>query len=95
MARRSGIKGSRKQRKLARERARELGLPLPEREPRRSSAPERPEHASVDSQAPTASRPNVAATKRPGGVPVLVKILGGAVILLLIAYGLTFLRDQP
>jgi len=93
MAKRSGSKGSRSERKADRERARERrerGLPeLPARKPLRARAatpaPTSSEDVTLRGDAPQTQR---------NGVPPFVWVVGGALLILVVAYFVRQKRDE-
>jgi hypothetical protein len=95
MAKRSGSKTSRSERRAGRERAdraREHGLPARrDATPRaRASTPEPRSHSeSGGDRSSDAPRP-----AKPVGIPTLVKVVGGALALLVGVYLVTLLRDE-
>jgi hypothetical protein len=96
MAKRSGSKSSRSERKAGRERAeraRDRGLPEKRSEPLRARAATPEPVSSVDGEDRSSDAPP-APTKPPGGVPTLVKVVGAALVLLMGAYVLSLLRDD-
>ena len=96
MAKRSGSKSSRSERRAERtraERAREHGLPVSERRDaqlrNRTASPEPPREAGEDERGSDAL---VAGTK--AGIPTLVKVVGVALVILIGVYFLGRERDR-
>ena len=97
MAKHSGNKGSRSERRAGRQRAsraREHGLPArvePESRRVRASTPE-PRSAAGDDRSSDA--PPAPLTKPSQGIPTIVKVVGGALAILAAAYALSRFRDE-
>jgi hypothetical protein len=97
MAKRSGNKGSRSERRAGRQRAgraREHGLPArvePESRRVRASTPE-PHSAAGDDRSSDA--PPAPLTKPSQSIPTIVKVVGGALAILAAAYALSRFRDE-
>jgi hypothetical protein len=91
MAKRSGSRGSRSERRAERERAeraRQHGLPERAIPPR--AAPAEPAATPEASSEASGEAPS----RQRGGIPPLVKVLGGALLILLGVYWLSQRRDQ-
>ncbi|HKY40505.1 MAG TPA: hypothetical protein VJN18_31440 [Polyangiaceae bacterium] len=97
MAKRSGSKGTRGERKADRQRAqraRERGLPERREEPLRARAATAEPGSGDDEDRPSdASRP--VARAKPAGIPPIAKVVTGALLILVAVYVLSRFRDQP
>jgi hypothetical protein len=97
MAKRSGNKGSRSERRAGRQRAtraRDHGLPARvEPESRRVRA-STPEPGSAQGADRSSDAPPALLAKPQAGIPTLVKVVGGALAVLAAAYALSRFRDE-
>jgi hypothetical protein len=94
MAKKPGSKSSRSERRAGRkraERAHEHGLPVRREPPARAATPE--PRRRLEREAGSSSAPLAGAAK-PAGIPTLVKVLGGALVILAGVYLLGRQRDE-
>ncbi len=96
MAKKSGSKSSRNERRAGRkraERAREHGLPIRRDAPQRARASTPQPGSERDGDDRSSDAPPARAPK-PAGIPTLVKVVGGALVILIGVYLLSRQRDE-
>jgi hypothetical protein len=96
MAKKSGSRSSRSERNAGRkraERARQHGLPVRQGTPPRARAAT-PEPSDDSFGEARSSDAPLSSTKKPAGIPTLVKVVGGAFVILIAVYLLSRQRDD-